>query len=134
MNGSDGCLLLFMFATSSRYTDQQLDREFIEVLRETCYKLVERHEVSRPCWYMTKPSVAAYAANGGYLLHSGYSVHCLQATKQPSKHTRAWLSGYGVLRKSGKLFCCLVWRSVQRSAFAKAAGLYTQTPSNFWTG
>ncbi|KAF8064588.1 POLR3F [Scenedesmus sp. PABB004] len=26
------------------YTDQQLDREFIEVLRETCYKLVERSE------------------------------------------------------------------------------------------
>jgi hypothetical protein len=28
-----------------RYTDQQLDREFIEVLRETCFKLVERSEV-----------------------------------------------------------------------------------------
>lgn len=30
-----------------RYTDQQLDREFIEVLRETCFKLVERQEVRR---------------------------------------------------------------------------------------
>lgn len=28
-----------------RYTDRQLDREFIEVLRETCFKLVERSEV-----------------------------------------------------------------------------------------
>eukprot|EP00878_Enallax_costatus_P029657 GHUV01032197.1.p1 GENE.GHUV01032197.1~~GHUV01032197.1.p1 ORF type:complete len:205 (+),score=34.22 GHUV01032197.1:295-909(+) len=26
------------------YTDQQLDREFIDVLRETCYKLIERSE------------------------------------------------------------------------------------------
>ncbi|WIA18894.1 hypothetical protein OEZ85_003566 [Tetradesmus obliquus] len=31
------------------YTDQQLDREFIEVLRETCFKLVERQESPHIC-------------------------------------------------------------------------------------
>jgi hypothetical protein len=34
-----------MLCVCCRYTDQQLDREFIEVLRETCFKLVERSEV-----------------------------------------------------------------------------------------
>jgi hypothetical protein len=28
-----------------RYTDQQLDREFIDVLREACFKLIEVNEV-----------------------------------------------------------------------------------------
>ncbi|KAF6256768.1 RNA polymerase Rpc34 subunit-domain-containing protein [Scenedesmus sp. NREL 46B-D3] len=31
------------------YTDRQLDREFIEVLRETCFKLVERSESPHIC-------------------------------------------------------------------------------------
>eukprot|EP00882_Tetradesmus_deserticola_P019756 GHRQ01021292.1.p1 GENE.GHRQ01021292.1~~GHRQ01021292.1.p1 ORF type:complete len:263 (+),score=95.33 GHRQ01021292.1:88-876(+) len=31
------------------YTDQQLDREFIEVLRETCFRLVERSESPHIC-------------------------------------------------------------------------------------
>lgn len=52
------------FVCLRRYTDQQLDREFIEVLRETCYKLVERSEVRMQTMILARAGAAGKTLHG----------------------------------------------------------------------